>query len=222
MDNSNFNNLQEFVGKIVHALDRPIVQSQLFLILLIVAVVWFINYSLLKGWYQKFPHMKKYQLNTYPPSIQCYATAFLLYLSSPILCLMGVIGGKFILDLWDWYSGLFDVAIDILWFFVCFRLFLTICYSFFTLKTVDRYRYRFFLPVFMIYVIYTILSLLFYVQRLSQVNIIKLFDSNLSLGAIFVITIGIYLWVMGVSIVEQLFLALNRLMNKAPGIAKNP
>ena len=136
--------------------------------------------------------MKNNQLNTYPPSIQSYATAFLLYLSSPILCLMGVIGGKLVLDFLDWYSGLFDVAIDILWVFVCFRLFLTICYSFFPVKIVDRYRYRFFLPVFIIYVINTILSLLFDIRKLSQVNIIKLFDSNLSLGAIFVITIGIY------------------------------
>ena len=214
MNKSNIANLQDFAGKIFHVLSRPIVQSQLLVILLIIVLAYLITYSLLRQWYRKYPKLKNQALNTYPPSIQCYTTTFLRYLSTPIFCLMGMTSGKLILNYIDWYSGLLNVAIDILWVFFCFRLFLTICYGFFSLNAVNRYRYRFFLPLFILYIANTILDLLFDVKQLSKISVIKLFDSDLSLGAIFVITIGIYLWIMGVSIVEQLFLSFNSLINK--------
>ena len=115
---------------------------------------------------------------------------------------------------WDWRFGLIVVWKQILWIFLCYRILLLICYSFFPSHIVTRYRCQFLAPLFILYVIQTIINLFSNTQKLSQVEVIQLFNSPVTLGAIFVITVGFYLWIIGVSIVEELFLYINFLLSK--------
>ena len=206
--------LYELIWKFLHALERPVVQLQLLGIFISCSLAWLITQGLLIQWQKRFPAMKDLDLTDYNLSFKYYITALLRYLLTPALSIGGVTLLQIIFIHWDWRVGLIIVWNKILWIFLCYRLFLLICYSFFPSKTVTRYRFQFLAPLLILYIIDTILNLLTNTQKLSQVEVIRLFDSPVTLGAIFVITVGIYLWIIGVSIVEEIFLYINFLLYK--------
>ena len=213
--------LYELIWKIFHALERPIVQVQLIGILISCSLAWLITQGLLILWQKRFPSMKDLDLTDYKPSLKYYITALLRYLLTPGLSLVGITFLRIGFMQYGWRTGLITVSNQILWIFLAYRLFLLICYSFFPSKIVTRYRCQFYAPLFIWYIINTILNLLINTQKLSQVEVIQLFDTPVTLGEILLITVGIYFWIIGVSIVEQLFLYVNFLLaQKKTGSAK--
>ncbi len=105
--------------------------------------------------------------------------------------------------------------------FFFYRSFLLICYQVFPSAEVSRDRRRFFAPLFLLFVINTIGGLLTDIDKLFQVAVIRLFDTPITLGEIMVITIGLYFWVMGISIIERLFLKVSLLIaNQKTGAAR--
>ena len=212
--NSDITLLYELFWKFFHALERPSVQVQLLGIFISCSVGWLITQVLLILWQKKFPRMKDLDMNEHELSFQYYITALLRYTCSPILSLGAVTFVQIAFMQYGWRTGLIIVSKQILWIFFAYRLCLLICYGFFPSKIVTRYRYQFLGPLFILYVIKTILSLLSNTEKLSQVEVIQLFGTPVTLGAIFLMTIGIYLWIIDVSIVEQLFLYINFLIAK--------
>lgn len=219
--NSEINFLYELIWKFLHALERPIIQGQLISIFITCSLAWLITRGLSIQWQKRFPKLKDLDLTDYKPSLQYYITALLRYLCTPILSLMGIIFLQFIFVQWGWRSGLITVSLQIFGVFLFYRLFLLICYSFFPSHIVTRYRCQFFAPLFVLYIANRILSLLTNTQKLSQVEIIQLFDTPITLGEIFITTVGFYFWIIGVYIVEKLFLYINFLLaHKQTGAAR--
>ncbi len=204
--NIDFTVIYELIWQFFHALERSIVQIQLLGILISLTLAWLISQGIWILWRRQFPRKNDLALSDDKPSLKKFTTDFVRHLLTPIFGLIAVTFLQIGFMRWGWRGGLITVAIKIFWTFFFYRIFLLICYSLFQSAEVTRNRLRFFVPLFILFVINTILSLLTDIQKLSQVVVIQLFDSPVTVGEIFVITIGIYLWVIGVSIVEQLFL----------------
>ncbi len=211
----------ELIWRCLHALERPLVQIQLLGIVISLTVAWLISQGIWILWRRRFLTMNDGELSARQPSLQKYTTDLLRYMLAPVLGLMAVSFLETGFSQWGWRAGLITVALKILWTFFFYRSFLTICDEIFPSADVSRYRRLFFAPLFILFVINTIGGLLTDIDKLSQVAVIRLFDTPVTLGAIFVITVGLYLWVMGVSIVERLFLKVSFLIaNQKTGAAR--
>ncbi len=219
--NSDITLVYELYWRFLHALERPLIQVQLFGIVISLILGWLIAQGILIQWRRRFVAINEGELNDDKPSFKHYATDLLRLMLTPVLCLMAVSGLQTGFIQWGWRAGLINVAINILWTFIFYRGFLLICYEIFPSAEVRRYRLQFFAPLFILFVINTILSLLTDIDKLFQVTVIRLFDTPVTLGAIFVITVGLYFWVMGISIVERLFLKVSFLIaNQKTGAAR--
>ncbi len=202
----------ELIWRCLHALERPLVQIQLFSIIISLILVWLICQGIWILWLRRFPTMNDGELSDRQPSLKHYATNLLRLMLTPVLGLMVVSLLEIGFSQGGWRAGLITVAIKILWTFFFYRSFLIICYQVFPSVYVSRYRRLFSAPLFILFVINTIGGLLTDIDKLFQVAVIRLFETPVTLGAIFIITIGIYFWVMGVSIVEQIFLYVSFLI----------
>ena len=196
----------ELIWRFLHALERPSVQVQLFAIVISLALSWLIAQGIWIQWRRQFATINEEELSDDKPSLKQHITNLLRFLLAPVLGLMALSYLQTGFSQWGWRDGLITVALKILWTFFFYRSFLLICYEIFSSATVKRYHWQFFAPLFILFVINTILSLLTDIDKLFQVAVIRLFDTPVTLGSIFLITVGIYLWVMGISIVEQIFL----------------
>ena len=218
--------IYELFWRCLHALGRPLVQLQLLVIVISLVLVWLIAQGILIQWRRRFLAIKEGEinegkLNDDKPSFKHYATNLLSFMLTPVIGLMAVSGLQTGFIQWGWRAGLITVAIEILWTFIFYRGFLLICHEIFPSAEVRRYRYQFFAPLFILFAINTILSLLTDINKLSQVSVIRLFDSPITLGAVFVITVGIYLWIIGATIVEQTFLyVFSRIAKQKTGAAR--
>ncbi len=213
--------LYELIWKFLHALERPVVQVQLLGIFISCFLGWLITQGLWIQWQKRFPTIRDLDWSDYKPSLKFYITALLKYLFAPVLSLVGVYFLQIIFIRWGWRVGLINLSQQILGLFLFYRLFLLIGYSFFPSNMVTRHRRQFFAPLLVLYIINTILTLLTNTQNLSRVEVTRIFDGAVTLGTIFLMTVGIYLWIMAVSIVEQIFLYTNFLLSqKKTGAAK--
>ena len=209
----------ELIWKFLHALGRPLVQLQLLGIVISLVLGWLIAQGILIQWRRRFlaineGEINEGELNDDKPSFKHYATDLLSFMLTPVIGLMAfsVLQTGFIQ--WGWRAGLITVAIKILWTFIFYRGFLLICYEIFPSADVRRYRLQFFAPLFILFAINTILSLFTDIDNLSQVAVIRLFDTPITLGTIFAITVGLYFWIIGATLVEELFLYVFVLIGK--------
>ncbi|MEL7037005.1 MAG: mechanosensitive ion channel domain-containing protein [Cyanobacteria bacterium J06592_8] len=204
----DFTLIFELFWKVLHALERSVVQMQLLGIAIGLILAWLISQGIWIQWQRQFSTTNGLELSDKKPNLKHYITDGLRYLLNPVLGLIVVSFLKASFLQWGWRAGLITVALNIQWTFFFYRFFLLICYQVFPSATVSRYRSQFFIPLLILFIINTILSLLTGIEQLSQVAVMRLFDSPVTLGAIFVITVGIYFWVIGVSIIEKLFLSV--------------
>ncbi|MEM1369657.1 MAG: mechanosensitive ion channel domain-containing protein, partial [Cyanobacteria bacterium P01_H01_bin.15] len=219
--NSDLQLVYELCWRFVHALKRPLVQHQLLGIGIGLALGWSISQGLLILWSKRNPSSNSEHSQTKKQRFQRYTTDLLQFLLTPTLWLISVLIFQAGFRQWGWTAGLFSIAINILWIFLIYRIFLLFCFEVFPKEDVQRYRYQFFLPLFLLFLVNQILRLLTNIGQLSTVTVISLFDKPITLGAIFLVTVGAYLWIIGASLIEQVYLYCFALLNnKKPGAAQ--
>lgn len=94
--------------------------------------------------------------------------------------------------------GLLNLLEQIFGAFLSYRLFLGILYFFFAESLVRYFHYRLFGPLFTLFVLYQIFSLFIDIRMLAGLVLTTLFETPLTLQAIFVATVGFYLWTAAV------------------------
>ncbi|VXD24034.1 MscS Mechanosensitive ion channel [Planktothrix serta PCC 8927] len=105
-----------------------------------------------------------------------------------------------------WITGLLSIAIQLLWVYLFYRVFVIGLCLFVPLHRVKEYKFYFFRPIFILYVLREILSLFVDINQLMQVEVINLFNSPITLGGIFISTVGLYFWIVAVSIFQYVIL----------------
>ncbi|MBE9145995.1 mechanosensitive ion channel family protein [Planktothrix mougeotii] len=107
-----------------------------------------------------------------------------------------------------WMVGILSTAIELLWVYLFYRIFLIGLCLFVPLHQVKEYKFYFFRPIFILFVFREISSLFLDVNQLMQVEVINLFNSPITLEAIFISTVGLYLWIVAVSILQYVILQI--------------
>ncbi|MBD2484922.1 mechanosensitive ion channel family protein [Planktothrix sp. FACHB-1365] len=107
-----------------------------------------------------------------------------------------------------WITGLLSTAIQLLWVYLFYRVFSIGLCLFVPIHRVKEYKFYFFRPIFILYVLREILSLFLDINQLMQVEVINLFNSPITLEAIFISTVGLYLWIVAVSILQYVILQI--------------
>ncbi len=91
--------------------------------------------------------------------------------------------------------GLVRLLLFILWVFLFYLLFLSIMYGIFGEKPVRRFHRRLFVPLFALFVAYQIFILFIDIEKGSDTVLSSTSENPLTLGALFLATIGLYFWV---------------------------
>ena len=118
----------ELIWKCLHALERPLVQIQLFGIVIGLTLAWLISQGIWILWRKRWTTMNDGELSDRQPSLKHYTTDLLRHMLTPVLGLMAVSFLETGFSQWGWRAGLITVAIKILWTFCFYRGFLLICY----------------------------------------------------------------------------------------------
>ena len=103
-----------------------------------------------------------------------------------------------------WIAGILTIAINILWVYLFYRIFIVSLCLFIPINRVQECNFYFFRPIFILYVLREILSLFVDFDQLLQVVVINLFGSSVTIGVIIISTVGLYLWIVAVNILQYI------------------
>ena len=106
-----------------------------------------------------------------------------------------------------WYSGLIVDLIMLFLFYALYRLLLGIAYAVGNQETIAYFHHRLFGPLVFVVVLLLALDLVGDLTALSSATVLPLADGWLTLGMLFYVIFGFYLWIMGLSLVKDLILA---------------
>lgn len=103
-----------------------------------------------------------------------------------------------------WISGILAIAINILWVYLFYQIFIVSLSLFIPINRVKQSNFCFFRPIFVLYILREILSLFVDFEKFMQVVVINLFGSAVTIGDILISTVGLYLWIVAISIFEYI------------------
>ena len=199
----DFAPLYDFFTKILIFLDRSTVQLQLGAILLAILLAW-LSEKFLES------RMGKLQLQ-FPNYLENHTNRLFIilnYLEFPLLGLITIsIIRRLLLSL-GLLTGLLTAVIYLFWAWLCYRFFLGILYAFFDQSAVRRYYYRFYAPLFTLFVIIKILSYLTNLESLTTVVLTSVFANALTIGSLFNTIVGLYIWIGALSGIKDLLYIL--------------
>lgn len=210
----NFAPLSDFWTKTLIFLDRPNVRLQLVAILLAIIFAWL------------WEKILEYQIQKLQPQFPNYLETFakrfftiLNYLKFPLLGLTTLWINRQLLLSQGSLAGLLIEAEALFWVWFFYRLFLGVLYAFFDRAAIRRYHYRFFAPLFIIYIIIKILSYLTNLELLNKVVLTSVFASTLSIGTLFNAIVGLYIWIGALSgIKDLLYLMITKRTTAQPAM----
>ncbi len=196
--------LTAIAGKLNVFLSRPAVQVQLALIAFTVLLAWLISrrgWQRLEAWqrdqaeaggHEQTAHVTvkgkirqfalHYGVEVVHAATFPIMTVFLLQLVRQMLAWRDLTGG--LLDKVSW----------IVWSFLALQICVTMLYALFDWRTIRAYHYHLFIPLLWVVVTLNILDDLTDLRQLSNVVLAEVFNSPITLGAVFVATVGLYFW----------------------------
>jgi potassium efflux system protein len=189
-------------------LERVDVQRQLLAIALSLIVGWLLSRRLWAELRKIFPHATDFVWGDERLPRRQYLAALIKHLDLSLISLITLTLSRNLFTLLDWTRGLLSVAIYLLWAFFLYCFFIVSLYAAFPLAKVRQYRFRLFGPLFLLFVLRTIINLYNNLEQLSQITPFKLFNSPVTLRSIFILLVGLYFWVVIVILLEDILLGL--------------
>lgn len=200
--------LSNFLTKQFIFLARPAVQNQLLAILAAILLARLFSHRMWRWLKQRFPQVTNFTKKDVKLSPRQYGMAFIYYFLNVFLSLLGLYLLRNLFVSQGWLAGLFKTAIELVRAYFFYVIFLLSLCIFFPVRSVRRYELRFFTPIFVLYAAGKILSLSTNLPQLMRASPLILFGGQVSVGEILLVTIGLYLWIVGVSLQERLLVSL--------------
>ena len=196
--------LWDQILKWIVVLQRPAVQGQLLAIAIAVLVAKLISKRVWRKFRRRFKPTHYSYTEGQNRSWKGYGALLLRLVLTPLLSMMAIIVLKVGFQYQGWVTGLMAIAIDLFWVFLLLRVCLGGFYALFPTQSVNRLRYQLTTPLFLLLAIGSILGLQSDLPQLSRVVLFDLFGGSLTLGSIFLTTVGLYFWIVGVFFLERL------------------
>ena len=185
-------------------LQRPAVQIQIWGIAVSILLAWLISQGIWIQLKRRFPKLSKFEMSKLRLSWRQYGVALFSWLLTPTLSLIAVNLLRIWFEQSGWFAGYLGDGIKVLEIFWFYRFLLVSLNALFPVNCLSPYRYRFFAPLFFLFVSGRILSWFLNLQELSRVNLIRLFGEPITLKVVFAIVAGLYFWIVGASLLEKL------------------
>ncbi|ELS04483.1 small-conductance mechanosensitive channel [Xenococcus sp. PCC 7305] len=216
VDELNLTSLYDFFTKILIFLDRPTVRFQLVVILFSILLAWVLE-KVVEA------RIRKPQLRL-PNSLESHASRLFVvlnYLRFPSLSLIVLWINRHILIFQGSLTGLLVEAETLFWVWFFFRIFLGLLYAFFDQEVIRLYHYRFYSPLFVIYVVIKILSYLTNLEAFKNITLISIFANTLTIGSLFNAIVGLYIWIGFLSGIQDLiYLLITKRTKVQPAMAE--
>jgi small-conductance mechanosensitive channel len=201
---NNYSVLFDLFNTTVRYLSRFVVQRQLAAIAAVLLCAWLLA-RLLVGWGEAryvrwYWHNRRHLHNRrgrlrWPYRLIRAGAIILQQILLPLLgmalmlCAMTVFGWLGLL------GGLLVGASSLLFLFTLYRLLMAVLYIFFRRRSAARYQRRLFGPLMFLIILLLILGRLTDLNQLAQVILFPLFNSPITIGALFLATAGLYFWI---------------------------
>lgn len=203
----DFSYLVDQFSKINIFLARGPVQSQFLVLAGLLVLAYWLHRLLWQQMVRRIPQASLLWQQETPVRGKYYALVLFRYLVLPLVLGTGILIASTLWNLQGLLSGLLQEALNLAIAYLSYRGFLALLFLWFAPPKVRQYQYCFFLPIFSLFVLYNLINLVTDTQALLNAQLFTLFGSPISVGAIFVSSIGLYLWCIAVDIAE--FLALS-------------
>lgn len=200
----------EVILKQLIFLERANVQNQLLIIILCIILGWLISKGLWFGLQKNFSHRFTFPWSEARNPLHQSISSLVKNLDFPLITLILLELSRHLFMVQNWTRGLVNVAIRLMWLYLFYRLILLFLYAVFPQDKIRKYHFLLFAPLFIISVLITIIQLYQNIEKLAKISLFNFFNSPLTLGAIFLLTVGVYLWMVIVTFLETLFLELLR------------
>lgn len=198
--------LSDIVTKQILFFGRAEVQIQWLMMLSSLALSWLLS-KWLWNWLQKhFPQATTFVRGNERLPLHQYLAFLLQELNLPIIGLILLGFSQQFFQIQHWTLGFLISFRHLMFIYLAYRFFLSTLYAVFPLKLIRQYHYRLLAPLFVIFILTQIINLYSNLGQLAQVSLFKLFNSSVSLAAIFWLTFGLYFWITIVILLEDILL----------------
>lgn len=122
----------------------------------------------------------------------------------PLLAILFVFVARVFFIQQGWFAGLLENIGNLLWVFLAYRLVVGLLYAFANPEKAEKYHRQLLAPLAGTVLFLLIIDSISDLNRLASAEIIPLFDSTLTLGGVFVATVGLFLWFVATGAVQDL------------------
>ena len=179
------NRIETLSLELMHALERPSVLTQLMVIAITISFATLISHWLKNHWLKKKLKSKFLSLPDWlDPLLQPSLILLLLLLAgaaySPLMAQFGLLNKAAELAALFWLINLMVVMIN----------------HFTRFQNLNYYKRRLILPVFVAFSLFSLVDLFSSSIQLFNSTLFELFDTDITIGDLFLITFGIYWWII--------------------------
>ena len=196
--------LSDLFGAVQHFGERITVQRQLAVILFIVMVAWVLTSVF---WFyigRSVVVWADERLQGRQKVLARYAISIVKNTLFPVLVLLALNYTEKVFANRGWHVGLLSGAFSLFRIVLAYRLMLGLLYGRLDKQAARRYHYRFLAPLMIILLLGWMLNHLIPIRRLASVEVWDGFPNPITLGAVFIATVGFYFWFDGSGVLQDI------------------
>jgi len=217
----DFSILTNIIYKLIIFFYRPEVRLQVIVIILAFLTAGFLSKSI---WFWLEPRLFRMAdkvTNTSIRGVWKFLTLIASVSTFPLLGLLFLRIASSKLQAQGIIIGLLTRFTWVFWTILAIQILIPFLYAVFGKTTMRRYHYRLLLPLLFVVIFLQILDNLTNTDELARMVLLELFTNPITLGALFVATVGLYFWTDIIQVIHDLiYHLLSRFSNVDPGSTK--
>ncbi len=221
LDHLDFSELTNVINKLIIFIHRPEVRLQVLIIILTFCIAGILSKGI---WFWLGPRLSEVIDNVVSDKAQLAWKILLVtarVISFPLIGILILNVASTNLQVEGHITGLLVRFTWVFWTILAFQLLIPLLYSVFTKTTLRRYHYRLLTPLLIVVILLEIIDNLADLNELGQVVLLEVFTNPVTLGALFVATVGLYFWTDTVHVIQDMiYHLLQRFTNADPGSTK--
>ncbi len=187
---------------------RSTVQIQLLIIFISLISGWLLSKLLWNYLHQKFPQFTTFAWRDERLEPNEYIALFLQTVDFPLITLIILNLIEIVFDHQNWTQGLIIRGEEIVIVYLIFRCLLAFLYGAFPSHIIREYHLKIFYPLFFLFIFNRLLEPAGNFQEFGQLVLIRLFNNPVTFQSIYFLIIGLYFWIIIVTLLEKLLLIL--------------
>jgi len=205
---------------VIKFLGRAAVQRQLLVIAVLLIVAWYFSKPLVRGMgklYGKWLARQRQRISAQGirsvaddarvrASLQKLRPLIQIadVVTYPLTAILFISLSIPVFQYFGWFTGLLTDALRLMIIFLIYRMLIGLFYVVFDKQRVIYYQARFFRPLFSVIIFLLVVNGITELPTLARAPLFPLFDGLLTLGALFLATIGLFLWIMATYLIVEI------------------